>query len=350
VTITDDKRGPAARAAQGDALSADAVVDVAITAYKRATFVCDAIESVLAQSFDRWRLTIFENGPGGGEVERAVEPYLSEPRVAFRPSGRELSLPDNWTRAIRAGSGAYVGLLHDDDRWHQDFLRTRVQALDAHPECGFAFSEWALIDEQGAESFRSPPRFREGVLERTDLAKELVKENTIGGSTLLVRRSAYEAVGDAFDGRWFYCDWEMWARLASRFPAYYLSRHDNDFRRHLQANTFVTREDPDRLLATMDHIERLFEQGVDGFEVSRLDRARARSFALLLGASAIHQSGGWADSAVLYRRAVRQYPPIVLRYPSLSMLAKSLLGGRVSGVVARLLRGARTRRATPPTT
>jgi glycosyltransferase involved in cell wall biosynthesis len=334
--------------AKGDpAPSADAVVDVAITAYKRATFVGEAIESVLGQTFDAWRLRVFENGLGGGDIETAVQPYLSDRRVSFHPSGHELELPDNWTRAIRAGTATYVALLHDDDRWHPDFLRARVEALATRPECGLAYGEWVVVDESGRETSRAPFRFSEGVVPRVRLAHALVRANVIGGATILVRRSAYETVGAAFDGRWFYTDWEMWARLAARFPAYYLARQDSDFRRHAEANSFVSPEDPERFLAMMDHVETLFEAEVDGFRLSRRERAEARSLALLHGASAVHQGGGWRDSAPLYRRAIRQYPPTLLRYTSLAMLAKSLLGRRGTNVVARALRVAR--RSTTPT-
>jgi glycosyltransferase involved in cell wall biosynthesis len=320
------------------------VVDVAVTAYRRADFVRDAIESVLGQSFDGWRLTIFENGPGGGDIEKAVGPYMSDERVSFNPSGRDLSLAENWTRAIGGDSGTYVALLHDDDRWHPGFLQARVDALESHPECGFVFSEWVGIDERGAEYARAPVRFAEGVIERRSLSRALAKANVIGGSTLLVRRTAYEAAGPAFDERWFYCDWEMWARLAARFPAYYLARHDNDFRRHAQANSFVTPEDPDRLLAMMSHIERLFGEHVPGFELSRMERARARSRALIHGAFAVYLGGGWRDAAPLYRRAIREYPPTLFEYTSLSMLGNPLLRTRAARFVARALRASRTRR------
>jgi hypothetical protein len=237
-----------------------------------------------------------------------------------------------------------VALLNDDDRWHRDFLRRRVEALNAHPECGFAFAEWVQVDEAGNEVARAPQRFAEGVVSRERLAWWFTRRNIVVPPALIVRRSAYEAVGAEFDGRWHYCDWEMWARLAAHFPAYYLARQDNDFRRHAQANTFVNREDPERLLTMMDHIERLFEDQVEGFELSRLERARTRSSILLWAATSVHQGGGWKASAALHRRAVRQYPPSVLTYASLSMLAKSLLGKRGSRVVARALRVARARR------
>ena len=85
-------------------------VDVGLTAYRRATYICEAIESVLAQTFDRWRLTVCDNGPGGGEIERAIQPYLSDPRVVYLATTRDLTLAANWTNALNQGTGPYVAV------------------------------------------------------------------------------------------------------------------------------------------------------------------------------------------------------------------------------------------------
>jgi hypothetical protein len=325
------------------------VVDVAITAHRYATFVREAVESVLEQSYDRWQLTICESGPGGGEIEAAVQPYLSDPRVSYAPSGGDLPLADNWTRAIRTGTGTYVTILNDDDRWHADFLGARVDVLEAHPDCGFAFAGWVLVDEHGRERSLAPLPFEEGVLQQMQLARRFVESNPIVGCTSLVRRSAYDAVGPAFDPSWLYCDWEMWARLVARSPAYYLARRDSDFRRHARANSYVSRQEPERLLAMVDHVERLFEGHVDGFALSSRERARNRSQILLRAALNAQHGGGWRAAGPLYRRAVRTYPPTAASYVALSMIAKSVLGERLSRLVSRGLRAARVRRSTAPT-
>jgi glycosyltransferase involved in cell wall biosynthesis len=315
------------------------VVDVAITAHRTARYVAEAIESVLAQTFGDWTLTIFENGPGGGEIERAVARYLSDRRVAYRPAAAEMAVDANFTRAIRHGGAEYVGLLHDDDRWHPDFLAVRVAALDANPECAFAFSGWVQIDEHGVAGDLSPLRFANGVVSRAALARVLVRRNPVVAATALVRRSAYEAVGAAFDGRWLFCDWEMWTRLAVRFPAFYLARRDADFRRHLMSNTFATREEPERLLELADHVEALLAHDLDEQSSGRAERARRRSRILLRAASDVHGGGGWRVSGALYRRALREHPPIVLHRRSLRMLSYSVLGRSAAVALAHCARG-----------
>jgi len=318
--------------------ASDVSVDIGLTAYRRATYVREAIDSVLAQTFEGWRLTVCHNGPAGGEIQEAVEPYTSDPRVSYKATGRDLPLAQNWTNALNQGTAPYVAVLNDDDRWHPDYLRSRVKALDLHPECGFAFSEWVQIDADGKVTAVAPTRFAEGVLMREVLAQWFTRQNLVVPPAILVRRSAVETVGAYFDEAWQYCDWELWARLSARFPAYYLARQDNDFRRHADAYTFSERESADHLLAMFDHIEGHFTRELDGFRLSRLTRARNRSQILLHIAGDTHRAGGWRTSRGLYLRALQLYPPIALRYTSLAMLGKSLLGRRGSRFVSRLLR------------
>lgn len=323
-------------------------VDVGLTAYRRVTFIDEAIGSVLAQTYPHWRLTICDNGLGGGDVERAAQPYLDDPRVSYRATGRELVQADNWTNALNQGTGPYVAVLNDDDRWHPGYLAARVEALEAHPECGFACSEWVQIDEGGVEIMRAPAVFAEGVLPRLRSAQWLIRHNAIVPPAIVIRRSACDAVGPFFDPTWQYFDWELWSRLAARYPVYYLARQDNDFRRHSAAFTYSEREPPEQLVAMFDHLERVFTREVEGFRLSSLDRARIRSQILLRAAADVFPGIGWKGSGPTYRRALREYPPAFFDRISLTLLAKSLLGKRGTRLVAWVLDLVRPQRNRVP--
>jgi glycosyltransferase involved in cell wall biosynthesis len=312
-------------------------VDVGITAYRHADFLPEAIESVLAQTLTDWRLTVCDNGPGGGAIEGAVRPYLDDPRIAYRPSGREITLAENWTAAIR-GAAPYVGVLNDDDRWHPRFLEVRVQALEAHLDCGFVFSGTTYIDHTGADLGPSTLLFGDGVIAREALARRLIKSNVTVPPTIIVRRRAYEAVGAFFDPICHYSDWEMWARLAARFPAYHLRAHDNDYRRHPLARTSSLRDNPDALVEMLDLIRSRFEREIPGFEVSRFERRRLRSAALVYAASSVFQSGGWRRSWPLYGRALREYPMTLFGYESMQMIGRAILGHRGASSFSRAVR------------
>jgi hypothetical protein len=324
------------------------LVDVAVLVYKRTRYIRVAVESVLAQTTDRWRATVWANGVGGPSVRDEIESLLDDPRLSYYATEAEFPLAVNWTAAINHGTAPYVALLHDDDLWHPEFLARRLEALEAHPECGFAFSECERIDAEGRVFHRVPASLSQGVITREVMADRLRGQDIVVPSTLVVRRAAYAAVGAAFDGTYRYCDWEMVARLAAGFPTYYLPVHDNATRTHETRGTSVDSSDPDELLAMTDHLDATFAGSVPGYDRFRgRARARNRAAVLLRSAHDSHVSGGWPASGRLYLRALREYPPIVFRSASLVIAGERLFGKRLLDHV-RSLRRSVVRRGSRP--
>jgi hypothetical protein len=131
----------------------------------------------------------------------------------------------------------------------------------------------------------------------------------------------------------------MWARLAARFPAYYVARHDSDFRRHEGARSgAISNEGPERFVAMLDSLESTFRRELRGFDVSRSERARNRSLMLMDAARDAHLGGGWRASYRFYARSIREHPPTAFGATSLRMLAHGLLGRRLSRLAGRALR------------
>ena len=121
-------------------------VDIGIPTLGDSPYLVETIESVFAQTHTEWTLTISENGPGLPSVRRELEPFLSDPRVHHLITGQKLGRGSNHNVLIRRGSAPYVGIVHDDDRWHPDFLERRVAFMEEHPTCGFVYSGHIVID------------------------------------------------------------------------------------------------------------------------------------------------------------------------------------------------------------
>jgi GT2 family glycosyltransferase len=194
-----------------------AVVDVCIPTYGRPEYLALSIESVLAQTLTSWRLTVSENGSGGGEIQALVERYRSDPRVEYVATGTNIGGAANSTRLIRAGSAPYVAVLHDDDLWGPGFLARRVEFMEANPSCGLVFSSSEFIDEAGKVLYRFEVDLPEGIQDRTTFLRRLYVGNIVSMPTVLVRRSSYAAVGSTFNESLLFYDHEMWLRIASRF-------------------------------------------------------------------------------------------------------------------------------------
>ena len=232
------------------------VIDVGIPTLGDSPYLTEAIESVLAQTTSRWRLVISENGPGDDGLRSALEPYLEDSRVSHAVTGAKLPRGENWTRMIRAGTAPYVGLLHDDDRWGPRFLESRVTFLEEHRECGFAFSDYAVIDSDGRTIATSKLELAEGVHTASDIFPKLYRRMFIATPSVLVRRSAYDAVGARYKEIVF-SDHEMWLRLSAHFDVGYLGVRDADYRFH-EAQTSSDRiGDAKQSMLVLDAVEDL---------------------------------------------------------------------------------------------
>jgi glycosyltransferase involved in cell wall biosynthesis len=308
-------------------------VDIGIPAFGRPAYVVEAVESVLAQTHSSWRLVVHENGPGGGEIAAAIEPYLVDSRISFVATGTVIRPEENWSRAIQMGEAPYVALLHDDDRWDPGFLARRVAMLDEHPRCALAFGAAELIDGGGNVTDCSQIFLSEGVHEPADFVPLLYRHNMIGPPTILVRRSAYETVGPSFDGRFIFFDYEMWFRMALKAPIAYLARHDAQYRLHDNKMTYNLRHWGEDWLNFLEHAEAMLARELPGLRLDPDVRRRRWSHALLSAALDALEQGAPRTAITYLRRGLRVRPLAVLDL-------------RVPGALAALALGESGRRGT----
>lgn len=292
-------------------------VDVGVPTRGAAPYLEQSIESVLGQTWDDWSMLVSENGPGGGELEERLQPYLSDPRISYSATGEDIGAAGNHTRLIQAGSAKYVAFIHDDDRWHPRFLERRVEFLEAHPDCGFVFGANVEIDQTGGETNRSQLVLPEGRYPPEEFAPRLIAHNVVGVPTVLVRRSAYEAVGPEFDPESLAFDYEMWLRLALRFPVGYLADWDSDYRIHQAQATLTTRRRGNERLHMYAKVDELLAQ-TPNVHVDPAIRRRQLAVAHLIAALDSVEQGERREARRHLTSAVRAHPPSMAdtRFPA----------------------------------
>src|SRR5690349_25146590 len=112
------------------------VVSAITIFYNGKTFIAEAIESVLAQTYPSWELLLVDDGSTDGASEIARDyavrhpervRYLEHagPRNRGMSASRNVGLPDS--------RGAPVALLDSGDVWLPGKLARRVATLDAPP-------------------------------------------------------------------------------------------------------------------------------------------------------------------------------------------------------------------------
>jgi glycosyltransferase involved in cell wall biosynthesis len=308
------------------------LVDVGIPTVGRCDMLVQAVESVLSQSFDGWRLVISENGAASPEVASALAGYLADPRIELRSTGHRVSAAMNHTILINAGTAPYVAILHDDDLWAPTFLERRVRFLKRHPDCGWVFSGTMQIDQNGEDLGPVKRVLREGVHAPEEFAPILLDPRAAGTllpapTVELVRRSAYEAAGAAFDESFpLTFDSEMLGRLAVRFPVGYLAGADAFYRLHASQTSFHQHWG-DEMVRRQTSLEARVRRSLPQVDLDSRKLARHRADVCLIAAMDAAEDGDRRRALACLRRSARARPRS-LANPRAPATLLALISGR----------------------
>jgi len=123
-------------------------ISVLIPTYNRGDYLEEAIESVLEQDYENFKLIVSDNGSTDGTEER-VKKYLADPRVRYFRNEKNLGSGPNYRRLLYEYATGKLGhFLTDDDYFIDRQHLTKAVRLMQEQGVGVVFS--------GAES-----RYRE---------------------------------------------------------------------------------------------------------------------------------------------------------------------------------------------
>jgi ABC-type multidrug transport system fused ATPase/permease subunit/GT2 family glycosyltransferase len=186
-------------------------VSIIMPTFNRLEFLPPAIESVFAQTFTQWELIIADDGSGA--ETRAYLQSLADPRVRvlwLAHSGRPSAVSN---AALREARGEYVAFLDSDDLWLPGKLEAQIESLRRHPERGWSYTKFSLVNESGAPIAARTAQWP--VASGWILEKLLHESTVIAQPSVVVSRQLLEQLG-AFDERLIMCyDDELWLRLAA---------------------------------------------------------------------------------------------------------------------------------------
>jgi glycosyltransferase involved in cell wall biosynthesis len=197
-------------------------VAVCIPTYNRASYLGEAIQSVLTQSFEDFELLVVDDGSTDGT--REIVASYHDPRLRYAHNARNLGMVANWNRCLELARGApYIARLDDDDVYLPTMLGTMVAALAADPRAGFGYSAVEIMDDRGRVTGERHSLRGDHVLDPRAGFAHLLSFNSVPTPTVVMRAQALERVGPYDPGAGWCADWEMWLRLA-RFPIVYVDR------------------------------------------------------------------------------------------------------------------------------
>jgi glycosyltransferase involved in cell wall biosynthesis len=244
-------------------------------------YLAEAIQSVLAQTYENWELILVDDGSSDRSAEIAREYVARRPdriRYLTHPKGMNCGMSASRNLGLRDARGLFVAFLDGDDIWYPDKLERQIELLNEHPDAvmvsgaSLYWRSWEADNPSGdrvvpvgqvpgadGSSLRQDQLYAAGTL-----MKELYplgRGTTPSSSGMMIRRDTALAVGGfepSFRG--LFEDQVFLAKVLLAGPAYVSQTIFDRYRQHGESCSSVTRNPSER-----NHLRRRYLGWLKGY-------------------------------------------------------------------------------------
>src|SRR5690349_4394466 len=183
------------------------VVSAITIFYNGKTFIAEAIESVLAQTYPSWELLLVDDGSTDGASEIARDYAARHPeriRYLEHAGHRNRGMSASRNVGLQNSRGALVAFLDSDDVWLPEKLARQVAILDAHPDAQMTFGPTRLWygwtgDQADAarDTLRPIHAAPDGLYRPPEMLQRFLRGRALTPATcsILIRREALARTG-----------------------------------------------------------------------------------------------------------------------------------------------------------
>lgn len=136
-------------------------VSVIIPCYNQGSYVDEAVESVLAQTFRDFEIIVVNDGSTDEFSNRLLADYRKPQTRVLRTENRGVATARN--HGIGVATGEYILPLDADDRIAPAYMEKAVAVLDAHPDVGIVYCRAECTGDRAGE-WKLPAFSRRGML------------------------------------------------------------------------------------------------------------------------------------------------------------------------------------------
>jgi len=164
------------------------LVSAIIPTYNDAEYLCEAIESVMTQTYQNCEIIVVDDG-STTDPKPLLRKYMDRIQYIYKENGGVGSARNV---GIHKAGGEYLAFLDSDDLWLPRKLETQVERFQDDPDLGVVFTDQCTFDEKGIRSRTKKEMCNvyEGMV-----FKELFSCNFVGISTVMIKRECVDRTG-----------------------------------------------------------------------------------------------------------------------------------------------------------
>ena len=203
-------------------------ISLVITVYNRLEYLPQAVDSILAQTYPHWQLTIWDDGSTDTSAQIVGHQYaLRDARIRFF-SAPHAGSQHALCASLANAKSQYIGWVDSDDLLAPDALAATVEILDRYPSIGMVYTDYVIIDEES--------RFQ-GIGHRCQIpyCKDRLLIDFMTFHFRLMRREMYDRVGGIDTDMYAVPDYDLCLKLAEVTEIYHLQQPLYYYREHPQS-------------------------------------------------------------------------------------------------------------------
>jgi glycosyltransferase involved in cell wall biosynthesis len=177
-------------------------------------YVKECINSILAQTYTYYNLIVLDNNSTDGT--RGWIEALQNKKIAIIPSGKDLTIEENWERIKNVKKNEFITLIGHDDILHPNFLQVINDLIENNPKASLYHTHFNLIDSFG--KIKRPCVLMPTQLDKYNFLKAfLTKSIDLMGTGYVMRAVDYDSL-DGIPTRYpslLFADFELWLKLTA---------------------------------------------------------------------------------------------------------------------------------------
>lgn len=179
-------------------------VSVIITCYNYGKYLAEAVDSVLASTYENYEIIVIDDGFDDSETVSILEKFSRPKTRIIRQENMGVSAARN--NAIKEAKGEYILPLDADDKIAPEYIEKAVDILDSNPEFNVVYCD---IQYFGDQNF---------IFEKPDYHPKILLLENFCTVTSLYKKSDWEKIGGykkEMDIGWE--DWEFWLSMRENY-------------------------------------------------------------------------------------------------------------------------------------
>lgn len=182
-------------------------VSVVIPCYNNAAHIGATLDSVLAQTLSPCEILVMDDGSTDASAE-IIAGYPPPVRlIRLQHVNRATAM----NRGFAEAKGELIGIVDGDDFWHPRFLECNAGALLSAERAVMAYCPAIVCGSDGTPTLR-----RDGRALDEPQVRNLLQQNHLCNSAVLVRTDVLRSVGGYEAAYWPCDDYHLWLKLAAQ--------------------------------------------------------------------------------------------------------------------------------------